>query len=229
MEVLLAKMTSSKDAATRYECMKALNTGLKEFERVAALSLNMVAGSWHAENTERGFEQLRSQRNLGNNVPDEVVDSLLDAVKTTGVDYCKRYYSLKKGILKNTQGLETMTWADRNASINIGTSSESYTWNEAVDIVKAGEFYKYLFPYVRAVGMTYVFKQGMRNFHPRWRASSRRWWTRSASTSPRRTANAAARTARPPTATVLSSCSTSREPSGTSPPWRTSPGTVSLF
>jgi hypothetical protein len=32
MEVLLAKMTSSKDAATRYECMKALNTGLKEFE-----------------------------------------------------------------------------------------------------------------------------------------------------------------------------------------------------
>ena len=66
-----------------------------------------------------------------------MVDSLLDAVKTTGVDYCKRYYSLKKGILKNTQRLETMTWADRNASINIGTSSESYTWNEAVDIVKA--------------------------------------------------------------------------------------------
>ena len=138
MEVLLAKMTSSKDAATRYECMKALNTGLKEFERVAALSLNMVAGSWHAENTERGFEQLRSQRNLGNNVPDEVVDSLLDAVKTTGVDYCKRYYALKKGILKNTAGLEKMTWADRNAAINIGTSSESYTWEEAVDIVKAG-------------------------------------------------------------------------------------------
>jgi hypothetical protein len=45
--------------------MKALNTGLKEFERTAALSLNMVAGSWHAENTERGFERLRSQRNLG--------------------------------------------------------------------------------------------------------------------------------------------------------------------
>ena len=65
MEVLLAKMTSSKDAATRYECMKALNTGLQEFERTAALSLNMVAGSWHAENTERGFERLRSQRNLG--------------------------------------------------------------------------------------------------------------------------------------------------------------------
>ena len=138
MEVLLAKMTSSKDAATRYECMKTLNAGLKEFERVAALSLNMVAGSWHVENAERGFKNLRSQRNLGNNVPDEVVDSLLDAVKTTGVDYCKRYYALKKGILKETQGLETFTWADRNAAIDIGTAAENYTWPEAVEIVREG-------------------------------------------------------------------------------------------
>jgi len=138
MEVLLAKMTSSKDAATRAECMQTLNTGLKAFERVAALSLNMVSGSWHAENTERGFQNLRSQRNLGNNVPDEVVDSLLDAVKTTGVDYCKRYYSLKKGILRETQGLERFTWADRNAAIDIGTAAESYSWTEAVDIVREG-------------------------------------------------------------------------------------------
>ena len=138
MEVLLAKMTSSKDAATRYECMRILNDGLRNFERVAALSLNMVAGSWHAENSERGFKQLRSQRNLGNNVPDEVVDSLLAAVKTTGVDYCKRYYALKKGILKSTQGLEEFKWSDRNAAIDIGTASDSYTWDEAVDIVRAG-------------------------------------------------------------------------------------------
>ena len=138
MELLLAKMTSSKDAATRYECMRILNDGLRNFERVAALSLNMVAGSWHAENSERGFKQLRSQRNLGNNVPDEVVDSLLAAVKTTGVDYCKRYYALKKGILKSTQGLEEFKWSDRNAAIDIGTASDSYTWDEAVDIVRAG-------------------------------------------------------------------------------------------
>ena len=96
MEVLLANMTSSKEAATRASCMRVLNDGLKSFERVAALSLNMVAGSWHVENAERGFKELRSQRNLGNNVPDEVVDSLLGAVRTTGVDYCKRYYALKK-------------------------------------------------------------------------------------------------------------------------------------
>jgi oligoendopeptidase F len=138
MEVLLAKMTSSKDAATRAKCMAELNDGLREFERVAALSLNMVSGSWHAENTERGFKELRSQRNLGNNVPDEVVDSLLDAVRTTGVDYCKRYYLLKKAVLNKTQGLETFTWSDRNASIDIGSSSDTYTWDEAVEIVREG-------------------------------------------------------------------------------------------
>jgi oligoendopeptidase F len=138
MEVLLANMTSSKDASTRANCMRVLNDGLKSFERVAALSLNMVAGSWHVENAERGFKELRSQRNLGNNVPDEVVDSLLGAVKTTGVDYCKRYYALKKSILKETQGLETFGWSDRNAAIDIGTASDTYTWPEAVDIVRAG-------------------------------------------------------------------------------------------
>ena len=138
MEVLLAKMISSKDAATRAECMKTLNDGLVHFERVAALSLNAVAGSWHIENSERGFKELRSQRNLGNNVPDAVVDSLLESVKTTGVEYCKRYYLLKKGILKSTQGLESFTWSDRNASIDIGTSTDTYTWPEAVEIVKNG-------------------------------------------------------------------------------------------
>ena len=71
-------------------------------------------------------------------MPDEVVDSLLGAVRTTGVDYCKRYYALKKSILKETQGLETFGWSDRNAAIDIGTASDTYTWPEAVDIVRAG-------------------------------------------------------------------------------------------
>ena len=50
-----------------------MDDGLKDFERIAALSLNMVSGSWHIESKERGYANLRSQRNLSNNVPDEVV------------------------------------------------------------------------------------------------------------------------------------------------------------
>jgi len=138
LEVLLAEMTSSKDTEVRKKCMKTLNDGLKDFERTCSLSLNMVAGSWYIENKERGFKTLRSQRNLSNNLPDDVVDSLLEAVRTTGVDYCKKYYTLKKQILKSTQGVETFTWADRNASIDIATREDKYSWEEAVDLVEKG-------------------------------------------------------------------------------------------
>ena len=138
MEVLLAKMTSSKDTMVRRQCMKTLNDGLKDFERICALSLNMAAGSWAIENKERGFKNLRSSRNLSNNLPDDVVDSLLAAVATTGVDYCKKYYTLKKQILKSTQGLETFTWADRNASIDIGSGEDNYSWEQAVELVHKG-------------------------------------------------------------------------------------------
>mmetsp|Transcript_25525 Transcript_25525/g.30979 ORF Transcript_25525/g.30979 Transcript_25525/m.30979 type:complete len:688 (-) Transcript_25525:67-2130(-) len=138
LEVILSKMSVSKDAEERSKLMKIVNDGLMKFERTAALSLNMVAGSWHVENNERSFSNLRSSRNLSNNVPDEVVDSLIGSVGSTGVEYCKRFYKLKKDILKATQGLEKFSWADRNAPLSIGTSNDSYTWDEAVEIVRAG-------------------------------------------------------------------------------------------
>mmetsp|Transcript_24878 Transcript_24878/g.34288 ORF Transcript_24878/g.34288 Transcript_24878/m.34288 type:complete len:677 (-) Transcript_24878:260-2290(-) len=138
LEVLLSLLGGSKDAEERSAIQKVVNDGLKGFERTTALSLNMVAGSWFVENQERSFKNLRSSRNLSNNVPDEVVDSLLEAVKSTGVEQCKKYYSLKKSVLKATQGLKEFTWADRNAPLSIGNASDKYTWAEAVEVVRAG-------------------------------------------------------------------------------------------
>jgi len=151
MEVLLSRMTSSGDATYRAECLKNLNEGLgNHIVRVSALSLSAVAGSWSVENKERGYKALRSRRNLDNNCPDEVVQSLLDGVKSAGVPLCKRYYDLKKRILKSTQGLEKFTWSDRNAPIDIpkgeGGSSgneekkeeEMISWDEAVKMVERG-------------------------------------------------------------------------------------------
>ena len=40
--------------------------------------------------------------------------------------------------MKETQGLEEFTWADRNATIDIGTGSDSYSWEQAVQICKDG-------------------------------------------------------------------------------------------
>ncbi|KAL3901098.1 MAG: hypothetical protein SGARI_006122, partial [Bacillariaceae sp.] len=135
-------MGSSKDPAVRAKCMAALNKGLGgDVGRVAALSLSMVAGSWHIENQERNYTNLRTQRNLGNNCPDEVVDSLLLGARSAGVPLCKRYYALKKSILKQG-GLETFRWSDRNAPIDLDSDSskedDKISWTECVKIVERG-------------------------------------------------------------------------------------------
>lgn len=146
MEVLLSRLGSSKDAAVRADCLKQLNDGLDgAVARVASLALSSVAGSWLIENKERTYEALRSRRNLDNNCPDAVVDSLLQGVRTAGVPLCKRYYTMKKRILKHTQGLTTFRWSDRNAPIDISSSggvyeaeAESITWDAAVGMVERG-------------------------------------------------------------------------------------------
>ena len=143
MEVLLSKMSSSKDAAFRAKCMKVLNNGLKEnIVRVAALSLSTVSGSWLIENKERKYATLRSRRNLDNNCADPCVESLLSGVRSQGVLLCKRYYGLKKMILQKTQGLESFRWSDRNAPIDIGNQEkkkdEKISWPRAVEMVERG-------------------------------------------------------------------------------------------
>eukprot|EP00977_Amphora_coffeiformis_P027501 scaffold34615_cov180-Amphora_coffeaeformis.AAC.23 len=126
MEVLLSKLSSSKDAEVRAKCLRVLNQGLNQsITRVAALSLSAVSGSWLIENKERKYATLRSRRNLDNNCPDNVVESLLKGVRSEGVILCKRYYSLKKQILQATQGLEKFTWSDRNAPIAISGSNDA--------------------------------------------------------------------------------------------------------
>lgn len=140
MALLLSKMQSSTDANFRAKCLKTLNDGLDgSVARTAALSLSAVAGGWLIENKERKYEALRSRRNLDNNCPDAVVDSLLDGVREAGVPLCKRFYALKKGILQKTQGLEKFRWSDRNAPIDLGgISDDKISWEKAVEMVETG-------------------------------------------------------------------------------------------
>jgi len=139
LEQVLEK-TFHKDQEVRQKALRAVNAGLKDngIDRFASLSLNMVAGSWHIERMERKYKNLRSSRNLFNDVPDEVVDSLLRVVRQDGVNLAKRYYSIKKAILKKTSNIQTFTWADRNAPIDFGKDQEVYSWDSAVKIVDAG-------------------------------------------------------------------------------------------
>eukprot|EP00922_Rhytidocystis_sp_ex-Travisia-forbesii_P036215 GHVS01053724.1.p1 GENE.GHVS01053724.1~~GHVS01053724.1.p1 ORF type:complete len:722 (-),score=150.05 GHVS01053724.1:197-2101(-) len=139
LEEVLNKLFS-KEQTVRRAALKCLNSGLKSnyINRFAALSLNIVAGSWHIEMKERNYENLRSSRNVSNRVPDDVVVALLTAVRKHGVKLSKRYYKLKKNVLMATSDLKTFTWADRNAPINLGSEAEVYSWGEAQEIVRAG-------------------------------------------------------------------------------------------
>lgn len=156
MEVLLSRMQSSNNADFRAKCLQVLNDGLAgSVSRTAALSLSTVAGGWLIENKERKYVNLRSQRNLDNNCPDAVVNSLLDGVRSAGIPLCKRFYTLKKGILQKTQGLEKFRWSDRNAPIDIGgVSHDKISWEKAVNIVEKG--YNKFSPKMRDMFMSMV-------------------------------------------------------------------------
>eukprot|EP00922_Rhytidocystis_sp_ex-Travisia-forbesii_P022370 GHVS01032756.1.p1 GENE.GHVS01032756.1~~GHVS01032756.1.p1 ORF type:complete len:675 (+),score=108.81 GHVS01032756.1:207-2231(+) len=139
LESVLNKLFS-KEQSVRRAALKCLNSGLRSnyINRFSSLSLNMVAGSWHIEMKERNYKNMRSSRNLSNQVPDVVVDALLAAVRQHGVVLSKRYYKLKKQVLMSTSGLKVFTWADRNAPINLGSESDVYSWEEAQSIVREG-------------------------------------------------------------------------------------------
>uniref|UniRef100_A0A0G4GU87 Peptidase M3A/M3B catalytic domain-containing protein n=1 Tax=Chromera velia CCMP2878 TaxID=1169474 RepID=A0A0G4GU87_9ALVE len=139
LEQLLSRL-SSPDQSVRQTALKSLNAGLElnKVDKIACLSLNMVCGSWHIENEERGYKNLRSKRNLNNNVPDEVVDALLETVRSYGPSLTKRYYQLKKKVLQRTAGLKEFTWADRNAPLEVKGGDKVYSWNEAVEICLRG-------------------------------------------------------------------------------------------
>lgn len=136
------KHLQSPDPVLRRDALRAVNVGLGDnlIHRFASMSMNVVAGSWHIESSERKYSTLRAQRNFDNEVPDVVVDSLLKAMRAKGVELATRYYRMKKTVLQKRQGLEKFTWADRLAPLPVKSGEKKYTWDEAVAIV--GDGYK---------------------------------------------------------------------------------------
>ena len=140
---MLKTMSYSSSQETRHAALVGVNASLEQFAPISAFSLSMVAGDWAIANKERKYTNLRSRRNTYNNVSDEVVDALLAGVRKKGVGLSKRFYRLKKALLKATQGLERMTWADRNAPVSPraaseGTLDDKCSWEDAVKAVNEG-------------------------------------------------------------------------------------------
>lgn len=101
-------------------------------ENISLFSLitNTLAKDKQIEDEWRGFSNPMSDRNLGNQVEDSVVDALVQSVEEKQPKISHRYYSLKSKWLK----LDRITYWDRNAPIPFLEERE-YTWEDAKNIV----------------------------------------------------------------------------------------------
>jgi oligoendopeptidase F len=109
---LLDILTNSKDAEERAEALRVMHAGLGGyFAKYSAQSLYVVAGEMAVERRERGYKDPMDARNKSNQIPNEVVDALHEAVTTTAGPLARRYYALNAKLL----GFENLKWSDRNA------------------------------------------------------------------------------------------------------------------
>jgi len=114
LEEILHVLSDDLSPKRRAAALKTLNDGLGgHFAKYAAQNLNVVAGAKAVEDKERHYADPMSARNMSNSVPDAVVEALHEAVKETAGPLARRYYVLKRDILR----LKKLRWSDRNAKL----------------------------------------------------------------------------------------------------------------
>lgn len=130
-------LLSDPEEGVRRAAADALGDGLARQGRVFSLVVNTIAKDKEIEDRRRRFERPQSARNLSNQVEDEVVDALAEAVREAFPDISHRYYRMKAGWL----GKDVLDHWDRNAPLP-EADDRQVPWEEARDTVLAayGDF-----------------------------------------------------------------------------------------
>ncbi|MCI0736055.1 MAG: M3 family oligoendopeptidase, partial [Beijerinckiaceae bacterium] len=129
IEPVLNLMQDPNDR-TREKAAIAFGAGLKANLRTFTLITNTLAKDKEISDRWRGFQDVADARNLANRVEREVVNALVDAVRTAYPRLSHRYYRLKAAWFGKT----ALNHWDRNAPLP-GVPSKTYQWEEARDIV----------------------------------------------------------------------------------------------
>lgn len=116
------------DRELRQKAAMSLTIGLKEHVRSLTFVFNTILADKYSDDRLRGYRSWLSARNLSNEVADETVEALVEAV-TSRYDLVARYYGVKRKLL----GLDEMMDYDRYAPV--GETQRRYSWDEARDIV----------------------------------------------------------------------------------------------
>lgn len=116
------------DREIRKKAAKAMTEGLKGSLRLLTFIFNMVASDKAIEDRLRKYPHWLSARNLANEISDQMVNSLVEAV-TARYDLPQRYYRLKRKLL----GLDLLYDYDRYAPLE--GLDRSVSWSQCVEEV----------------------------------------------------------------------------------------------
>ena len=144
-------LLTDRDAAKRKSAAAALAKGFKAEQRLFALVTNTLAKDKEIEDKWRSFAKPVSSRNLANQVEDQVVEALVDAVKAGYPKLSHRYYRLKA----KWMGQDALDFWDRNAPLPTDNDS-LIPWNEATRLVL--DAYNAFSPDLAAVGRRFFDK-----------------------------------------------------------------------
>jgi oligoendopeptidase F len=123
-------LLTDRDCAKRKAAAKAVSGGLTERVATFGLITNTLAKDKEIEDRWRDFARPVSSRNLANQVEDEVVDALVQAVTSAYPRLAHRYYGIKAGWF----GSDRLDYWDRNAPLP-EDSDRKIPWEEAKQIV----------------------------------------------------------------------------------------------
>ncbi len=123
-------LLSDRDGARRKSAAKALGKVFGDNIRLFAHVTNTLAKEKEVEDKWRNYAKPWSSRNLANQVEDEVVDALVEAVKGAYGQMSHRYYGMKARWF----GVEALDYWDRNAPLPDDVD-RSFTWEQARETV----------------------------------------------------------------------------------------------
>jgi len=131
---LLHVVSNDADGDRRASALATFSAGLsaQRYDKLMARTLNVVMGAKATEDAERGYAGPMSSRNIGNQIDDETVEALHDAVAEHGAEQGRRYYRLLAAHL----GRKTLRWSDRNAPLPF-VDERIIPWSECLETVLA--------------------------------------------------------------------------------------------
>jgi oligoendopeptidase F len=116
------------DRAVRRDAALAFTEGLQDHRRELTFVFNTVLADKASDDRLRNYDHWLASRNLDNEVDDETVEALVEAV-TSRYNLVARFYRLKQQLL----GLDELYDYDRYAPI--GEADTRYEWTTARDLV----------------------------------------------------------------------------------------------